>query len=228
MNLFLTEARRDWLLLRRYPYQTLFANGFLLLLYFGFRALPRSIPGSLDTNSETTVLGYIVWTTLAICLAHVSSEIERDIQAGTIDRLLLSRYPLLQIALMRLVPGLMRVAFSVGFILLGLCLLGERLPSASMLIFGTLGAALAGSALGLMFGGVSLIMRPAAMLQMPICLLLLVGTAVVASHVQGLSLTITQLALLAAVAIALLWGLSLVLFIRLEAVARRGGTIKRS
>lgn len=228
MNLFLTEARRDWLLLRRYPYQTLFANSFLLLFYFGYRALPPSMPGSPGATSDTTVMGYIVWTTLSICLAHVSSEVERDIQAGTIDRLFLSRYPLLQIALIRLALGLMRVIFSVGFILLGLRLLGENLPDLSTLAFGTLGAAIAGSALGLVFGGVSLVMRPAAMLQMPLCLLLLIGTALIAAHVKGLTLTSMQVALLVTTAIIVLWSISLTVYLQLERLAHRSGTIRRS
>lgn len=228
MNLFLTEARRDWLLLLRYPYQTLFANTFLLLLYFAFRQLPASLPGSLSPNSETTVVGYIMWTTLAICLAHVSSEIERDIQAGTMNRMLLSGYPLIQIAAVRSLLGLTRVVFSVGFVLLGLLLLGEIMPPVSTLLAATSAAAVLGSALGLVFGGLALILRPVAMLQMPLCLLLLVAVAAAGPPARDLSLSEAQIAALALTAAATLWILSLAAFYQLERMARRAGTIARS
>lgn len=228
MKLFLTEARREFLLLLRYPYQTLFANGFLLLLYFGFRLLPPSMPGALDLTSDTTVVGYIVWTTLAICLAHLSSEIERDIQAGTIDRMLLSSYPLLQIAVVRTVLGLIRTMASIGFVLLGLWLLDQPLPGPSILFAAIAGAAAFGSALGMIFGGLSLIIRPVAMLQMPICLLLLMGTAMGAAHARTVSLSKPELALLSVGMIAALWAASIAAFRQLERIARRAGTIKRS
>lgn len=228
MKLFLTEARRELLLLRRYPYQTLFANGFLLLLYFGFRLLPPSMPGSLDVTSATTVVGYIVWTLLAICLAHLSSEIERDIQAGTIERMLLSSYPLQRIAAVRTVLGLVRALASVGIVLFGLWLLGQSMPAASILLAAIVAAAAFGTALGLIFGGLSLIIRPVATLQMPICLLLLVGAALAAAHARDASISKPELALLSVAIIAALWALSLASFRQFERIARQRGTIKRS
>lgn len=228
MKLFFTEARRELLLLCRYPYQTLFANGFLLLLYFGFRLLPPSMPGSLDSTSDTTVVGYIVWTMLAICLSHLSSEIERDIQAGTIERILLSSFPLLQIAVVRTVLGLMRALASIAFVLLGLWLFGQPMPAPSTLLAAILGAAGFGGALGIIFGGLSLIIRPVATLQMPICLLLLVGVAMGAAHARPLSFSKLELGMLSVAIIAGLWGLSLAAFHQFERIARQTGTIKRS
>lgn len=122
------ETRKEWINLKRYPLNTL---GYLITMYALFLVAflgIKMIPGSSPAFADNFLVNYILWSFCMAMFQSITSTISSESMLGTLQKMFLSRYPVLAIFLTRAVVSI----FFNAIILVSLALLATLTTGKSM------------------------------------------------------------------------------------------------
>lgn len=95
----------ELILLKRYIVNTIFAQAFVLMIFFlikfGFTTF-TGLPFNVGNDFTNLIVGYIVWVQAISCLELTTEKIKNETQMGTIEQLYTSCYPFLRILISNL------------------------------------------------------------------------------------------------------------------------------
>lgn len=245
-------ARRNVAELRRYAFDTVFQLAglfmLLLLLLWGARAVGGPAVANGDALSSI-VVGFVVFTVVILSYSNIANWMTQEATLGTLEQLAMSPYGLLRVLLAEYTAGIVSEAvFVAAFLLLGESVTGRSVhvdavtlaPLVVLLLLQVLAIGLVLSGLAMVFKRVvsltnliqfAFIAAVAAPVEShpwlrfaPICLTnAMIRDATVTGRTLG-AMPRADLVFVAALS-AVYLAVSVVAFLRLEAVARERGVI---
>lgn len=199
-GLFMAELKREFILLRRYPFETIsrlvWNLGFALLIYFGFNAIggsaAQSIPG-FSQGQDGRLLGLLTTYIAMNALNNAAEVLQEETRTGTLEQAALSPPPLVMVLFMRDLASLIEML--VRFVLvvaLASLVTGVRFhldPLAIGLLLTLMYLGLEG--LGMILGGAALLYKRIATLSQ-FAVMLVFGLAMLPLSTQGVSGLLVQ------------------------------------
>ncbi|MBU6429412.1 MAG: hypothetical protein KGR26_10405 [Cyanobacteria bacterium REEB65] len=172
--LFWAELRREFILVMRYPFETIsrmvWNLGFSLLIFFGFNAIggaaARSLPG-FEQGQVGRLLGLLITFIAMNGLNNAVELLAEETQTGTLEQAALSPPPLLVIVLLRDLASLVEMLIRFVVVMaIAMALTGVRfhldIPAlAVLLVLMYLGM----EGIGLLLGGATLLYKRVATLN---------------------------------------------------------------
>ena len=161
LQLFLSEFRRSWIQLRRYPVEAIGLIFITTIFFYGLFLSARYIAGpglQLGDRLDSIVIGYVLWTLVLFIMTDIAGTLQYEAQTGTLEQLFLSRFGAIKVFLIRSLASLMlQMVLMLTILLMIIALTGSNLkfpPSLFLplitLIMGTYGIAFAMGSLALL------------------------------------------------------------------------------
>lgn len=113
------ELRRNWLIKRRYWFETLLAFGFLAAMFGGLLFAVLSVSGqSLDSGgADGLIVGFAIWLFAAAASGSASQDIQQETEQRTLEQLCIAPLPLWALLALRAVLTLLGALLTLGLAL---------------------------------------------------------------------------------------------------------------
>jgi len=109
LTLFTTILKQEFIVLRRYLFNTIAALSTIyilfLFIFFGARALGGGAPG-FGATLDGIVVGFLVWTLALFAYSEFAQGMVREAQEGTLEQLYMSSVGFIWVSLSRIVSSL--------------------------------------------------------------------------------------------------------------------------
>ncbi|MQP67541.1 hypothetical protein GE253_19635 [Niveispirillum sp. SYP-B3756] len=173
---FQAELYRGFHIVRREPLQFLVGTALLVVFFFAYRAGLHFTSSDMEplrfVRSATTL--YVMWIIISNGLTYAAGEIEKDVNAGVIERIFISGRSLHSIIFFRSILGIAHTVLTTCVLYLGLWLVtGVGVEFSIELFVGAIITTMVGVGLGFLAAGLALHVRPVFAVLMPLQLLLL-------------------------------------------------------
>lgn len=181
-RLFLAELRREFILVVRYPFETvsrlIWNLGFALLIFFGFQTVGAGLPG-FEEGQLGRLLGLLITYIAINGLSNGVELIAEETQTGTLEQAALSPPPLVAIVLLRDMASYVEMLLRFVVVLaIAMAITGARfhLDAAGFALLLTL-MYMGMEGLGLILAGVALLYKRVATLAQ-LAVMLVFGLAI--------------------------------------------------
>lgn len=163
MSLFLIEAKRSWILLRRYPADLLSTFAALTLTFYALVMGAQYVAGPSHQFGERldgVILGYWLWTLAVFALSNTASSIQTEALTGTLEQVYLTPPGGLRLFVIRAAAALaLNLVSSVVLLALMLWLTDRTLSFPPTLLLPLIAALLGAYGLGFAMAGLALLYK---------------------------------------------------------------------
>lgn len=164
IELFIAELARTLILMIRYPVALLLditmTFSYFYCLFTGAAYFAKGQSMQFGHHAGGMVLGYFIWLIINTCLGHVTQEIEKEAQSGTLENIFLSGHKKSIVFVFRTFAGI-TVCFIHLLVIVPLMIFatGVDLLFPLTIVFPCLIIIIATSGIGLVIGGFALLFK---------------------------------------------------------------------
>lgn len=163
LSIFFVESKRQWLVFRRYPVESIAGVVIFTIIFFGLFTGSKYLAGAgikFGSRLDIVVAGYILWLVTTGLFAGPGALLVQDIQSGIIEQLFVSPLNFSIFTTLRIFSGLAQHLLLIALLVVIISLItGTHLDYHLVELIPFVGVILATSGLGLVVAAYALLVK---------------------------------------------------------------------
>jgi ABC-2 type transport system permease protein len=162
-KLFIGEYKRTWLMFKHYPSEAIAIIFILTALFYGLILGIYYVAGtnlSFGDRLDSLVVGYVLWTLVALTVGDFPRTIQNEAQTGFIEQLFLSPFSASKIYLVRACANMtLNLVLIFGVLLMTLAITKSKIQFSFSLLLPLVTVIIAAIGLGFAMGALALLFK---------------------------------------------------------------------